>query len=141
MLLMRIFTFSLFLFFMLIEAPASFSQNAEALPQSIANKLPECSFQIQGIQSSHDGKYMAVSGLRKCNDVIYQEVSIYKSGTSLNSKICNTFLTENMKPIKSKWIGDKLYIYQAQHKKAILKETKVFGAVDVVYDNDVKSFY
>jgi len=84
---------------------------------------------------------MAVSGLRNCKSVVYQEVSIYQTGTSLNSKICNTFLTENMKPIKAKWIGDKLYIYQPQHKKAILKETKVFGSVDVVYDNDVKSFY
>jgi len=138
---MRIFTFLLVTFFTWVVSSTAFSQNAEALPESIAKKLPGCSFQIQQILSSHDGKYMSVSGLRKCEDVVYQEESIYKMGTSLNSNICNTFLTENMKPVKTKWIGDKLYVYQSQHKKAILKETKVFGSVDVVYDNDIKSFY
>jgi hypothetical protein len=130
-----------FVFVFLFIYSVLFGQSNTLLPDSIALLLDDCPFQIEQIISSKYKNAIAVSGLRNCKNVVFREVTVYKKGGSLNSKLCNTFLTTNTEPVKMKWQNGILYIYQHQYQKAILKETTVMDDIQVIYPDDEKSFY
>lgn len=130
------------LFSFLFPAEKIFCQkNTHALPESLAETLANCSFQIEQILPSHDNQYLALSGIRKCSDKSYREVMLLPSGSWINNTSTNTFLTENTAPVEIKWIGEKLYVYQPHMKKVLLKNELVFDKVVVVYFRKKKSFY
>jgi hypothetical protein len=139
---MIIFTRTVFIFlFFVAWINASSQNNTPALPDDFLAKLSKCSFQIQEILNSHDNQFMAIAGIRKCADKSYREVVILKNGTWINNSTTNTFLTENMAPVEIKWIGDKLYVFQQNMRKTLMKNELVFGSVVVVYPKNKKSFY
>src|SRR5690606_16859890 len=108
----------------------------EILAQSI-----HCPFQISGMYSSNNGKYMAVKGKRNCAGKVYQEITVYRSGESFNTIVCNVFFTENEQEILVKWIANKLHIHQNNLEKAFMKNTVTVDNVPVIYPKRTKTFY
>lgn len=82
-----------------------------------AGTLPAagCNFSMHQIKYRGDGEFVAVTGLRTCvnkEPQIQQEVSLYKKGEPINTKLPNVYTTDDTAGhITIGWSGDTLMVW------------------------------
>lgn len=118
------------------DGPVTSTDTTEVKPP-VKTYPPEagCAFSMSQLKAAEDGKSMAVSGIKHCDDGrVFQEVTLYAKGEAINNKKANVYsIPDTLNPVSISWSGDTLVV--THHNPAetpTLQEFSVEG-VPVVY--------